>query len=726
MSPGPASDGGDSAAPLGSRIPYNTILDIDIQSADRLPFEPPVTQYLDESLMGLVGSPHDVKTRQGDPKLKRCVDHLFRIMHTRTEISDGAKNACSELFFIALGLVFNRVPPDVVEVMRGNLARSWHVICLAALKDIPEDVDMRDWAKTAIPMVMVQAIYRLLIDAFPLDRPHFVSSSAQILDKLSQLAHFETTGFQMQLDVCRKERKRLFLNYVLNSPSTSLEQLEEEQQRKELCAGMRKKQKEPLVFGTLNRPGLECNQLADILEIREEKRIASAPPPKVDNRRKTLGTVAMAKTLEGFGTAAKRPQSQRASLGGASAAAETILVIPDGLGVERYIGLSERGAEIHERQLRDLARSLGEEAGSDNDSDSEVSRPVSRSNSVAGREGAPSSPQEATKQGWMVPADGSAFQVGRSKEKDTKAAKTRAKIRSASMNSKEPEKHSKARKDLVMARINAPLPHELCQRKVSTNWVSPAVTRLYGEDGDRNVLRKSPSESFFCQMENPILADRPASAPRKVPPGSKFLERCGSAPQTCNRGGGGKDATGNTALSSSSGGRQCQASADTTHNSLASSHRRTVLANGRVPSAGQGGSDVAETLTMGVKPISMKTTMQRLENMKSEFHKQAFGNYMKEYDIFTGEKKARFDGQRLRGEEEKCVRDMSNLVNVKLPVNPFSKTQQTRMAKVAASCAPPKAAVAKVEDKQGTEGGQQQGTEEGDAQGQEAMVAIEA
>jgi hypothetical protein len=253
------------------------------------------------------------------------------------------------------------------------------------------------------------------------------------------------------------------------------------------------------------------------------------------------------------------------------------------------------------------------------------------------------------------------------------------------------------RKDMVLARINAPLPQELCQRKVSTSWVSPAVTRLYGDDGDRNVMRKSPSESFQLGMASPKLIARPASAPTKV---SKPLDVSQRSTQGASmRRNQGKEETGSTILSCSAGTRggtiaaqqsPLALSADTTHGG-APRQRGTLLS--RVPSASNTGlgEQVAETMSLEVKPISTAAATQRLELMSQQFQKQTFGEYMKDYDIFTGDKKTRLNEKRLFEEERGYVSEMEKMVGGRaLAVNPFSKAQIRRMVQVAAGTGPPK------------------------------------
>merc|ERR1719263_1343260 len=76
--------------------------------------------------------------------------------------------------------------------------------------------------------------------------------------------------------------------------------------------------------------------------------------------------------------------------------------------------------------------------------------------------------------------------------------------------------------------------------------------------------------------------------------------------------------------------------------------------------------------------------MNRLEAMSKEFRQRTFGEYMKEYDIFTGDKKTRLNEKRLQEEENTYVRNMEAMVAGRaLKVNPFTKAQVKRMAQVA-------------------------------------------
>jgi len=76
--------------------------------------------------------------------------------------------------------------------------------------------------------------------------------------------------------------------------------------------------------------------------------------------------------------------------------------------------------------------------------------------------------------------------------------------------------------------------------------------------------------------------------------------------------------------------------------------------------------------------------MQRLDAQTKFFRQKAFGEYMKEYDIFTGDKKARLNGSKLKEEEKSYVAEMNKIVGGQaLRLNPFTKSQAARMAAVA-------------------------------------------
>jgi len=502
--------------------------------------------------------------------------------------------------------------------------------------------------------------------------------------------------------------------------------MEEEQRRQMLLESQNKTvNNQPLTFGVLDDQPMDSKQMRHILELRslnriEQKSTEIARPTSAKNARAAFAEMIQDPAQQGSQGDAHPPLVSS--------------VLASALGVDRlrcYDALTEEGAEMHQEQLRELAEILGD-SGEEDCSDEDDASTIGGTPAAA-KLGEISfgtrKTLSGTRQGWASQDKEDVFTSSEkaSGRRGTVKRGTRVRLSKSmhsklSINSESIEIQSKAAKDMVLARVNAPLPQELCQRKVSTSWVSPALTRICGDDGDRNVMRKSSSEARELGMQIPSSSSRPASAPRiskgwtqsgrstglSQRPLSQQGSRChglaqsGRSADSTQRPSSqqgprrsisiAKDETTSTMASVGSTSRTVTGNLtipDASHSSTAASHRKPNIA--RVPSAGHGHDRTAETITLEVKPISMKTTMQRLEQMSQQFRKQAFGEYMKEYDIFTGDKKTRLNGKRLKDEEEAYVREMNKIVGGRgLRVDPFSKSQKRRMAQVAAASGPPK------------------------------------
>lgn len=625
----------DSTQSLGQGLPVKkcwpsreSIMEIVLRSPPDFPLELPVGKYLEESLMGLRGSPHDTQAREAGGKLSQFVDCFFTIVSRRTM---AVQTACANLFWIAVGLLFGRfVVPQVLASVRKQLAHQLHLFHLQACEQTSENVETRDWVLSALPVVLAQAIYRLLCDAFPEDRPQLVGKGSNVLDKLNQLVHFEISGFQIQLDRTRKERRRFFMKRIINSPHMNAYELESCQKRQELLESQNSSLHDmPLSFGALDRPPMDDTQLEHLMH----KHVVQAP---------------------GTPMSPKPSPAKKGNMLDLESVSQ--------LGVERYDGLSERGDELLQRHLQALATCLGETEPVVEDLEA---NPTIYVPPTPGSEISPKRFEFWVEDGDADDAPKQQPSSPKSFEKAGKPSTPKAKtvrMEAAAGNkqrAKEQQQQAKARTEMLLAKISEPLCAELCQRRIQTSWVSPAMSRLTPGADDRNLLRKGPCETFHVNMcEAPSLASRPGSAPMKKPGIAEEHARPSS-----------------------------QAQAHRPHYAMPTA---SVAHSAGHPGGHQSRDHSArpdrrkgETLVLEMQTLSHKTMMQRLDAQTRYFREQAFGNYMKEYDIFTGEKKAGVNVSRLQKDEKAYVREMDKMVGGSaLTVNPFSKSQKGRMKQV--------------------------------------------
>jgi len=326
---------------------------------------------------------------------------------------------------------------------------------------------------------------------------------------------------------------------------------------------------------------------------------------------------------------------------------------PMALGVDRYNGLSERGDDMLSRHLQAMAVCLGEPEQDEESSTAE--------SSTAGEPNF--SPKSLRHESWVADANDEESVAGEQSPKGGKepdgsssprSTSPRGRSRRETRGKQRTKDSSKARTELLISKLNEPLCKELCERKITTTWVSPALSRLCTPETDknldRNLLRKSPSEARQLNMAvAPSIVSRPASAPMRKP-GTPQSPQSHVRPHHVGHG----------------------------HGATPTGHSASA------PSLGQRHKGGGETIVLEMQQLNRRTMMQRLDAQTKFFRQKAFGEYMKEYDIFTGDKKARLNGSKLKEEEKSYVAEMNKIVGGQaLRLNPFTKSQAARMAAVA-------------------------------------------
>lgn len=327
---------------------HGSVLDLNITDSSWPPLKLPVAQYLKEVMLGLHGGEADSRIqadlRSGvECPLARNVEELANLVNSENSV---VVPVCSALFWLTLGIVFQRVPDTIILAdFRNQLAQSWYLLCLESQTQILHR-EARDWALAALPFLIAQAIYRMLCDAFEDDRKHFVSQAEKLLDKISLVMHFEVTGFQLTSETVRKARKKLFLRNVLHNPQLDLFQSEEAKKRQEMLESQNaNNQDRPLSFGQKDGQALEDTQLEHVMQERA-KRIK--------------GKISSGKSRRPSSLVTSQEQIRRAS--GGELIHRRVWEPQEDLSVERYETLSRNGEAMWGRHLAELSQILGQDA----------------------------------------------------------------------------------------------------------------------------------------------------------------------------------------------------------------------------------------------------------------------------------------------------------------------------------------------------------------------------
>jgi len=448
-----------------------SVFDIYVESHEDIPFEVPVYDYLEELLIGINGAPSpsgsSMKASEKGTSGRRFAlgrwsrdslhgpafarfNRLKRVMSAQSLC-----DACQKLFWIAVGVITNRVVPAAISELRNQLAQAWCLVVLEVNQVVHKDLDSHDFVMGALPAILVQAIYRLLIDCFPEDKPQYIHHVDQVLEKLSHVVAYEVCGFQRNVQTSFKERKQLFRKDVLDHPYVNQRDTVKAQMRKELMEHQGGTM--PLTFGTHADEGgepLEEQQLEHVLSNREELK-------RKDQQTMSTG------------------QSQKSP-------------IPQELSVDRYARVAVEGSDLFNRQMAEL-----------------LPRPSSRLTQA--NSWRPRSSGEASLRGSSRDESRKSKVPGCLKKNVSENHVLNAK------KGKDFELSEKRRREdqLVQRIVGAPLPPELRERALDTTWVSPITDRLAPAEGDRQALHKAKSESRQLKMSPPSKRALPSLMPEK-------------------------------------------------------------------------------------------------------------------------------------------------------------------------------------------------------------------
>jgi len=246
-----------------------SIFDIYLNHSDDLPFVLPVKLYLEEMLIGMHGGSKDASEKKASAKVAANWERLKGVLDT-----DAMRDTCRYLFGITLGIITKRAREDAIEELRQRLAQSWALVALEVKKKSREGagvdkvLDTQDALNRCLPVILIQCIYRLLVDGFAEDKQQFVHECDQMLEKIAHVVTYEISGFKLNSSTWTKERLRVFQTKVTDHPSSNQHDSLKLQVRREFLENQNK-HPTPLVFGSQDSMPLEETQLEHVMNNRE-------------------------------------------------------------------------------------------------------------------------------------------------------------------------------------------------------------------------------------------------------------------------------------------------------------------------------------------------------------------------------------------------------------------------------------------------------------------------
>lgn len=295
-----------------------SIFDVVVELGDDMPFELPMQKYLEEMLIGIRGTPHKEAGEKTSATVRAYWQHLKGVLDT-----DAMRDGCRALFWIMMGAVMKRVSDEAVTELRESLAKSWARIVLDVKKvanDGPNgtESETEEWLLRSLPVILVQCLYRLLVDAFGEEKSQLVKFADNLLGKLTQVVSYEVSGFKLNTSTWQKERTRIFRSAVTTNPFVNQHDSLKSKHRREFLEN-RSKAPIALVFGRQDSLPLEEEQLEHIMMNRALARAKD--------------TMAYSKVVD---------------------------PVPSELSVDRYASISQIGDQLLKKHLEELNPGLSE------------------------------------------------------------------------------------------------------------------------------------------------------------------------------------------------------------------------------------------------------------------------------------------------------------------------------------------------------------------------------
>jgi len=627
---------------------------------------------------------------------------------------------CSQLFWISIGVVFSCVSPEALGEFREKLARSWHLVTLQARKRSESENDqerageMRDWLLGAVPVMVVQAIFRLAVDVFESDRAQLIMYAEPLLDKLMLIVHYEVSGFQLNVETARKARRRLFVRRVIQNPHVNQREHEKAHNDSQKVLNTRG----PLVFGNQDALPLDDHQIELVMTARADgadSRAAKTGRSLVGCASEPgLGLPAIVNTGIALGATGQADMQLREGL-------QTWGGPVEDLSVERYDKLTRQGCEMLSRHLDDLEKTSDEHVGFlAMMSTSCFSQPSTSGGSKRTSDGDGEN-QDVDEED--LPKERRTVSIAERVEKFTPTGRLMERRKScwkphssiillttrlslgAEKREQEQAKMRRQEDDLREKIVSEALPPDLSVRELVTTWVSPQVQRLTHVEDKGHVLHKTAADAHRLRMTQ--------SSPCFLPAAGKNAAR-GQAQRATDLGasvgsvGGGPSSKASAAATASPEDRSAkkpllprlgQANTSSGEGATAGFGRRRTakkdevsaavhtlphavsasraLATVTVTGALAGGLHTSHAEYISLEPpqcLKSQKVIRRLEVQMETFHENSFGVYMKEYDIYMGGRKQHCDHALLQSKEAAYDKMMWDLVGPESRPLSFSQT----------------------------------------------------
>jgi len=598
-----------------------SLYDAKVVDTDAMPFQFPAAGFLEETLAGMFGAP-----QSSSPPSKNW-NRLQAATNT-----EACQASCRSLAWVALGHVFQSMAPECFPEMRSQLAKNWFDLTLEVDRICEGNRRNKDWLQEAIPAVMVHAIYRMIVEAFPPEQRLLAQYSQEMISKLTQIVQREVTGLPWTPQTWTNLRKRLFAPTVLATPQLN--------QRESMGAYLRRERREreqqkdgergPLSFG---QEAMSEEQLGSVLIMRNERLIEAAQNQRIGVERDP------GLAMKGWTSEALRSQLAP----GVAERLEELAQRADEVSVDRYEELALEAEDLIVRQLEDLYVDGGWEPGNTPQelfSKLDEEDPFALNAAAAAASSAPAAvPLETPKEYKR-----SFSQSVRSGRDSTVAARRERERREAEAQER------RRREELAEKHLRAPLPKEFEPRGFQTSRVSPALDRLSSTEGtllpglkslQQKVRMQEPKSHMLPDAQDaPITRTKPKVEERRAsnPPSGVVKGRQGSK-------------------GSGDAGSQSQSQNCFT-----------------------GAAGVVLSLEPG--NVKEEVNASRLQLHIDAFRDASFDNMKKDFDILTGQKKQRLDAIALDRDEKMFVERMEGLVGSKSTpavrqLNPFLKKSKS-------------------------------------------------
>eukprot|EP00929_Paragymnodinium_shiwhaense_P118167 TRINITY_DN8996_c0_g1_i1.p1 TRINITY_DN8996_c0_g1~~TRINITY_DN8996_c0_g1_i1.p1 ORF type:complete len:716 (-),score=190.90 TRINITY_DN8996_c0_g1_i1:191-2338(-) len=626
------------------------IFDCELTDPSNIPTSLPAKKYMEEALVGLRDAPHRKEASSPSRVSKRVRAQRYKRLETAITSEAAARQACEALFWLSLGIIFDMASEQTFAELRRRFGHAWYLLQLHCQKLTAHDPDARELDRllSSLPLVMVQACYRLLVDAFGKDeRTAFVADAHCLLDKLTCVANFEVNGFQPSRRTNNEARQRLFTDHVIAHPFVDQqENARIEERRERIESSMAAAGSKALRFGEKNSLPIDEIQMEHILMGREEELAkffakAYAPKEKKEDVNKTI-VPDLAALCDGAATLAIQTSVPDGVLRRRALSADVL----DELSVDRYDGLEELGKALLEMHLRE------------NDPDDYM--PQTDSMDLTEEDAAPpeapeqGTPPEESSHGQRPLSQGRRLSGPTDKHRThTKASASHSHNETALlrlMEKKNAEKTEKRRREeLLKKHLFQPLPAYLMANEVETDWVSPVTDRVAPADKPRKYLRKGFSESRKVRMTRStptLVVPTQGAFAADFTPAKDEMSTISRAPSQLD------DGTG-------------------THRHRAHTEEASQLSflqeKPALPSNDPGRLQERKQqmlhLNLDVtKRMNHEVVLGRLQTQLKCFHERSFKAYARNHDMFTGVKKTKMDPQKLRAQERSFVSDLQGLV----------------------------------------------------------------